>query len=79
MLHVFVIVLESGSARHGAFCCLGWFLNWESGLESATASPDWVKDYLYNPAIRPPLGEQLLPHTHINFPRGPCEGYRGSH
>ena len=26
------IVLESGSARHGAFCCLGWFLDWESGL-----------------------------------------------
>ena len=37
-------VWECGSAGDGAFCCLGWFLNWESGLESATASPDWVKD-----------------------------------
>ena|SRR5277367_6687056 len=28
--------------------------------------------YLYNPPVRPPAGEQLFPHPHVNFPRGPC-------
>jgi hypothetical protein len=41
-------------------------------------SPSSSPFYLYNPPVRPPRGEQLLPHTHVNFPRGPCEGYRGS-
>lgn len=30
--------------------------------------------YLYNPAVRPPLGMPRHTQTHVNFPRGPCGG-----
>src|SRR5277367_2092220 len=33
--------------------------------------------YLYNPAVRPPLGEPWLPHTHVNFLRGTVRGSLG--